>query len=98
MAQPPTQVDAFTVTPFAGNGDAPEYDVVVRVFAPRVGIPEEPVTGSAQCTLAPCWGQRLGKRELAAYQAPPRGDALRVCVNGDRVAIGGGAGHHGEAR
>jgi PhzF family phenazine biosynthesis protein len=73
------------------RSDSPEYDFVVRVFAPRVGIPEDPVTGSAQCTLAPFWGERLGQRELVAYQASPRGGALRVRVNGERVAIGGQA-------
>lgn len=69
----------------------PEYDFVSRFFAPRVGITEDPATGSSHCTLAPFWGQRLGKSELHAYQASPRGGALRVRMNGERVCIGGQA-------
>jgi PhzF family phenazine biosynthesis protein len=68
-----------------------EYDFVSRFFAPRVGVNEDPVTGSAHATLAPFWGQRLGQRELVAYQASPRGGTLRVQLNGDRVAIAGQA-------
>lgn len=71
--------------------DSPAYDYVVRVFAPRIGITEDPVTGSLQCTLAPFWGQRLGKRELVAYQASQRGGVLRLRLKGERVIIGGQA-------
>lgn len=67
------------------------YDYVVRVFAPQLGIPEDPVTGSVQCTLAPYWSQRLGKRELVAYQASQRGGVLRLRLDGERVIIGGQA-------
>jgi len=73
------------------RSDSPAYDFVVRVFGPRVGVPEDPVTGSVQCTLAPYWSQRLGKRALLAYQASPRGGVLRVRADGERVAIGGRA-------
>jgi PhzF family phenazine biosynthesis protein len=73
------------------RSDSPEYDFVVRVFAPRLGLPEDPVTGSVQCTLAPYWSQRLGKPALVAYQASPRGGVLRVRDDGERVAIGGQA-------
>lgn len=73
------------------HSDSPEYDFVVRVFAPRVGIPEDPVTGSVQCTLAPYWSQRLDKPALVAYQASSRGGVLRVRADGERVAIGGQA-------
>lgn len=49
------------------------YDVVDRVFAPGVGIPEDPATGSAHCSFAPYWAARLGKTELTAFQASRRG-------------------------
>lgn len=49
------------------------YDFVDRVFAPGVGIPEDPATGSAHCSFAPYWAERLGKTELTAYQASERG-------------------------
>jgi hypothetical protein len=55
-----------------------DYDFVSRFFAPRVGINEDPATGSAHCTLAPFWGERLEKSELVAYQASPRGGCF-VC-------------------
>jgi predicted PhzF superfamily epimerase YddE/YHI9 len=69
----------------------PEYDFVSRFFAPQSGVPEDPVTGSAHCTLAPFWGERLGKAEMRAYQASARGGVLRVRLNGERVAICGQA-------
>lgn len=49
------------------------YDFVDRVFAPGVGIPEDPATGSAHCAFAPYWSKRLGKTELRAFQASARG-------------------------
>ena len=75
------------------RGSSPEYDFVSRFFAPRSGINEDPVTGSSHCTLAPFWSERLGKRQMTAYQASPRGGVLRVEVRGDgeRIAIGGQA-------
>jgi PhzF family phenazine biosynthesis protein len=68
-----------------------EYDFVSRFFAPGSGIDEDPVTGSAHCCLAPYWASRLGKNELLAYQASPRGGVLRVTLAGDRVKLGGQA-------
>ena len=67
------------------------YDFVSRFFAPGSGIPEDPVTGSAHCALGPFWRARLGKDELTAYQASPRGGIVRVRVVGDRVKLGGKA-------
>jgi predicted PhzF superfamily epimerase YddE/YHI9 len=61
------------------------------VFAPRVGIDEDPVTGSACCALAPLWCERLGTKELRAFQASARGGELHIRLEGDRVAIGGTA-------
>ncbi len=67
------------------------YDFVSRVFAPAFGVPEDPVTGAAHCTLGPYWGARFGKEELMAYQASPRGGEVRVRIEGDRVRLGGQA-------
>jgi predicted PhzF superfamily epimerase YddE/YHI9 len=72
-------------------GDRPGVDYVLRVFAPRVGIDEDPVTGSAQCALGPYWAARLGRATMAVEQASPRGGRLRVSVRGDRVLVAGGA-------
>jgi PhzF family phenazine biosynthesis protein len=69
----------------------PGFDFVSRFFAPASGIAEDPVCGSAHCTLAPYWAPRLGKTELMAYQASPRGGVLRVTLAGDRVKLAGRA-------
>lgn len=74
-----------------GKGGESGPDFVSRFFAPAVGIDEDPVTGSAHCALGPFWARRLGRRELRAWQASPRGGALTVRVGEDRVEIGGGA-------
>jgi predicted PhzF superfamily epimerase YddE/YHI9 len=73
-----------------GDGKG-KYDFVSRFFAPQSGVPEDPVTGSAHCALAPYWGAKLGKKELVAYQSSPRGGELRLRLVGDRVKIGGQA-------
>jgi predicted PhzF superfamily epimerase YddE/YHI9 len=67
------------------------YDFVSRFFAPRAGVNEDPVTGSAHCVLGPFWRDRLGKNELLAYQASARGGIIRVRVGDKRVYIGGNA-------
>lgn len=67
------------------------YDFVSRFFAPRVGVSEDPVTGSAHCCLAPYWAQQLGRTELVGYQASARGGIVRVATVGDRVKIAGQA-------
>ena len=69
----------------------PAYDFLSRYFAPAYGIPEDPVTGSAHCTLAPYWGGKLGRVELTGYQASERGGVVRVAIRGDRVRLGGQA-------
>ena len=81
-------VRGVMVTSRSSNG---EFDFVSRFFAPGSGIDEDPVTGSAHCCLAPYWASRLGKNELVAYQASPRGGVVRVKVEGDRVMLGGRA-------
>ncbi len=68
-----------------------EVDFVSRFFAPQVGIPEDPVTGSAHTSLIPYWSKRLGKIELSARQLSKRIGDLRCRFNGDRVEISGKA-------
>jgi PhzF family phenazine biosynthesis protein len=70
---------------------SPNYDFVSRFFAPAVGIAEDPATGSSHCCLGPHWKMRLGKSELLAYQASPRGGVIRVRVAEPRVFLGGKA-------
>ncbi len=80
--------DAFAVIVTA-RGDTSDF--VSRFFAPNVGIPEDPVTGSAHCTLIPYWADRLRKDRLHAFQLSKRGGEL-FCENaGDRVRISGNA-------
>ena len=73
----------------SARGDA--VDFVSRFFAVHYGIDEDPVTGSAHCTLAPFWASRLSKSTLSARQISARGGDLRCTVSGDRVLIGGRA-------
>lgn len=68
-----------------------EADFVSRFFAPAVGVPEDPVTGSAHCTLVPYWAKRLGKNRLRALQLSPRGGELFCELRGDRVGMAGHA-------
>jgi PhzF family phenazine biosynthesis protein len=68
-----------------------EFDIVSRFFAPGAGVDEDPVTGSAHCSLGPYWAHKLGKTELRAYQASARGGTVMVTVRGDRVLLGGKA-------
>jgi PhzF family phenazine biosynthesis protein len=67
------------------------FDFVSRFFAPRVGVNEDPVTGSAHSCLSPYWSKRLGRNELVGYQASLRGGVVRVRYEGERVQIGGQA-------
>ena len=64
-------------------------DFVSRFFAPAHGIPEDPVTGSAHCMMAPYWAKRLGKPTLRARQISPRGGTLSLTIEGDRVLVEG---------
>lgn len=67
------------------------YDFVSRYFAPRVGIPEDPVCGSAHCRLVPYWGGVLGKNTMQAYQASRRSGTLKVRYDDERVYLSGQA-------
>lgn len=71
--------------------DEPSFDFISRFFAPGVGIDEDPVTGSAHCTLAPYWAQRLNKQSLIGYQASARGGTVHAELIGDRVLLRGQA-------
>jgi PhzF family phenazine biosynthesis protein len=66
-----------------------EVDFVSRFFAPKFGIPEDPVTGSAHCELAPYWANKLGKNLLSARQVSRRGGNIVCEVNADRVVLSG---------
>lgn len=68
-----------------------KYDFESRCFFPKEAIDEDPVTGSAHCTLGPLWAKRLGKTDLTAYQASARGGILHLKVGKDRVMVGGRA-------
>jgi predicted PhzF superfamily epimerase YddE/YHI9 len=70
-------------------GDRPGIDCVSRVFGPNAGIPEDPVTGSAHCTLAHFWGVRTGRHQLVGEQASPRGGTVRMRWEADRVVLSG---------
>jgi PhzF family phenazine biosynthesis protein len=71
--------------------DTPAHDFVSRFFAPAVGVPEDPVTGSAHSVLAPHWAGRLGRPTLTGFQASARGGVVRVRVAGERVVLAGQA-------
>jgi PhzF family phenazine biosynthesis protein len=73
------------------RSDSPDYDFVSRFFAPAAGIPEDPVTGSAHCTLAPYWHAKMGKAQMVGYQASARGGVVGVTDAGERVLLRGRA-------
>lgn len=81
-------LDKFAVIVTA-PGDRPGVDCVSRFFAPAAGIPEDPVTGSAHCTIVPYWARRLGKTDITAYQASARGGTLYCRLDGERVRMAG---------
>jgi PhzF family phenazine biosynthesis protein len=71
------------------RASTPGFDFVSRYFAPKEGINEDPVTGSAHCALGPYWRDRLGREEFSAFQASSRGGCVKVRVGGERVFISG---------
>jgi PhzF family phenazine biosynthesis protein len=84
------EMRGLIVTARADN-DAPGADFVSRFFAPSAGVDEDPVTGSAHCTLGPHWSRRLQRDDLVGVQMSRRGGTVRVRVRGDRVHLGGHA-------
>lgn len=83
--------EPFSVCIVTAASDSVEYDFVSRFFGPGLGIDEDPVTGSAHCSLGPFWAERLGKAELMAHQLSKRGGIVRVRVRDDRMDILGQA-------
>ncbi|HEU4534984.1 MAG TPA: PhzF family phenazine biosynthesis protein [Polyangiaceae bacterium] len=84
--------DTFAVCVTApGTGDDADVDFVSRFFAPARGVPEDPVTGSAHCSLVPYWATRLGRVELRARQVSARGGELTTALRGERVELRGRA-------
>lgn len=67
------------------------FDCVSRIFAPKIKISEDPVTGSTHCLIAPIWSEKLKKNFLKCYQASERGGKLFCEISGDRVKISGKA-------
>jgi len=89
-------IGALAALPYRGvivtaRASTAGLDFVSRFFAPAVGVPEDPVTGSAHCVLGPYWRRQLLKDDFLAYQASPRGGVVRVGVRGERVLLGGQA-------
>lgn len=84
-------IDARAVIVTTRRTSESRFDFVSRFFAPRCGIDEDPVTGSAHCALTPWWGERLKRQSMLAYQASRRGGIVRVTLRGDRVLLGGQA-------
>jgi len=72
-------------------GDDDKHDIVSRCFAPRVGIDEDPVTGSMHCVLSAYWCERLQTFELEAHQASARGGSMHVRLEGERTVLIGHA-------
>jgi PhzF family phenazine biosynthesis protein len=79
----------FIATAPGGSSDFGAYDFVSRFFAPDKGVPEDPVTGSAHCIIAPYWAKRLGKSSMKARQVSPRGGDVDCTDAGDRTVLSG---------
>ncbi len=82
------QVRGVIVT---AQSDIEQYDIISRFFAPGAGVDEDPVTGSAHCTLSPYWSSKLQKNEIKAYQASKRGGELTIISKNNRVLLRGDA-------
>ena len=85
------QLDALGIIVTARDQESKKVDFISRFFAPAAGVDEDPVTGSAHCTLIPFWAERLGKKELFAKQISRRGGELFCRLAGERVGIAGHA-------
>ncbi len=84
-------VDARAVIVTAPATETKDADYVSRFFAPRVGVPEDPVTGSAHCVLSPYWTAKLGRSALVGAQLSARGGFVRTTLRDDRVELAGRA-------
>lgn len=85
------RVGGFGVVAVTAASSTADRDFVVRVFAPELGIDEDPVTGAAQTCLVPLWSERLAKMEMVAHQISARGGVMRVRAKGDRIDLMGKA-------
>ena len=81
----------IVATAKGGTGPDGPLDFVSRMFAPKAGIDEDPVTGSAHCSLVPFWAERLGKTEFVARQVSKRGGDLKCRLDGETVVVSGQA-------
>jgi predicted PhzF superfamily epimerase YddE/YHI9 len=84
-----TALTTFDRSTFIATAPGNDCDFVSRFFAPALGVPEDPVTGSAHTTLIPYWAAKLGKTELRARQVSPRTGELYCKLSGQRVMIAG---------
>lgn len=84
-----SQIEARGIIITAAGNE--EFDIVSRFFGPAVGVPEDPVTGSAHCTLGPYWAKKLNKKSLNALQASARSGSMIVEIDGERVKLTGQA-------
>jgi len=91
LAPDMARVAAIDVLGIIATAPGEDCDFVSRFFAPGAGVPEDPVTGSAHCTLIPYWAERLGKRKMFARQLSRRGGEIFCEHRGERVGIGGRA-------
>ena len=73
------------------SAESKDYDFVSRFFAPQVGILEDPVTGSAHCSLGPYWSEKIGKSNLTGFQASERGGYVYVNTLDNKVTLSGNA-------
>ena len=89
LAPDMTALAAIEVRGVIATAPGDDCDFVSRFFAPRVGVPEDPVTGSAQCTLAPYWARRLEVTRMRARQISPRGGEVACHQRGERVGLAG---------
>lgn len=84
-------IESLPYTEFIITAKGDDCDFASRMFAPKIGIPEDPVTGAIHCSLIPYWADRLGKNPLFARQVSKRGGEIFCELAGDRVKIGGNA-------
>jgi PhzF family phenazine biosynthesis protein len=84
-------LEALPVRGLIVSAPGDRYDAVSRFFAPRVGVPEDPVTGSAHSAIGPYFRRKLGKKALRCFQASRRGGELLLRVEDERVFISGQA-------
>jgi PhzF family phenazine biosynthesis protein len=85
------KLDAMALILTAVADEGQPHQFVSRLFAPKAGIPEDPVTGSSHTVLAPYWGERLGRASLVGLQASARSGLVAVRLNADRVFVTGRA-------